>query len=87
MIISEPHDVILLLLKNIEGLLGHAFMTEGKLNAEEYRDQILDKKLFDFWLINMKELEDVIVMENRVSYHKDATLVRHWQYEENNLTN
>ena len=22
---------------------------EGKLNAEEYCDQILDKELFDFW--------------------------------------
>ena len=58
---------------------------EGKLNAEEYCDQILDKELFDFWLTSMEELGDVIVMEDGAPYHRGAASVRRRQYEEDGL--
>ena len=42
-----------------------------KLNIKKYYNQILDKKLFDFWLINMKKLEKIIIIKNKISYHRD----------------
>jgi len=58
---------------------------EGKLNAEEYCDQILDKELFDFWLMSMEELGDVLVMEDGAPYHRGAASVRRSQYEKDGL--
>ena len=59
---------------------------EGKLNAEEYCDQILDKELFDFWITSMEELGDVIVMEDRAPYHRGTASVHCKQYEECGLS-
>ena len=58
---------------------------EGKLNAEEYYDQILDKDLFDFWVTSMEELGEVLVMKDRASYHKGIASVRRKQYEKDDL--
>ena len=44
---------------------------EEKLNIKEYYNQILDKKLFDFWIISMKELENIIIMKNEALYHRN----------------
>ena len=59
---------------------------EGKLNAEEYCDQILDKELFDFWLMSMEELGDVLVMEDGAPYDRGIALVHRKQYEDNGLS-
>ena len=58
---------------------------EGKLNAEEYCEQILDKDLFDFWLTSIEELGEVVVIDDRMSYHRGAALVRCKQYEKDSL--
>ena len=58
---------------------------EGKLNAEEYCEQILDKDLFDFWLTSMEELGEVVVIEDGAPYHRGAASVRRKQYEEDSL--
>ena len=54
---------------------------EGKLNAEQYCSQILDGELFDFWNISMKELGNVLVMEDGAPYHTGVASVRRKQYE------
>ena len=51
-------------------------------NAEEYCSQILDNELFNFWMISMEELGNVIVMEDGAPYHKGVASVRRKQYEE-----
>ena len=68
----------LVVLPKIEG--------EEKLNAEEYCDQILDKDLFDFWLMSMEELEDILVLRDGVPYYRSIASVRHRQYEEDDLS-
>ena len=41
----------------------------GKLDAEGYCSQILDKELFDFWMISIEELGKVVVIEDGALYH------------------
>ena len=48
---------------------------EGKLNVEEYCEQILDKDLFDFCLTSMEELGEVVVIEDGILYHRGAASV------------
>jgi Transposase/DDE superfamily endonuclease len=55
---------------------------DGKLKAEEYCEEILDKELFDFWQTSMEELGCVVVMEDGAPYHKGPASVRRRQYEE-----
>ena len=63
----------LMMLNEIEG--------EEKLDAEEYCSQILDKELFDFWLISMEELGNVLIMEDGAPYHMGVASVRRRQFE------
>ena len=59
-------------------------IVDGKLDVEGYCSQILDKELFDFWLISMKELDNVLVMKDEASYHMNVASIRRKQYEKNN---
>ena len=53
----------------------------GKLTADDYCAQILDRELFDFWMTSMKELSDVAVMEYGAPYHRSVASLRRMQYE------
>jgi hypothetical protein len=55
---------------------------EGKLNAKEYVEEIMDKKLFDFWIDSMEDVGYVHIMEDGAPYHMGAANARRKQYEE-----
>jgi len=55
---------------------------EGKLNAQEYMEEIIDKELFDFWIKSMEDVGYVHVMEDGAPYHKGAATARRKQYEQ-----
>ena len=55
---------------------------EGKFNAREYVDEIMDGELFDFWASSMEELGDVLVIEDGVGYHLGAASHRRQQYQQ-----
>ena len=55
---------------------------EGKLMADVYCDQILDKELFDFWQESMEELGDCLVMEDGAPYNRGIASVCRREYEE-----
>src|SRR5436190_23954346 len=48
---------------------------DGKLNIEDYCSQILDKELFDFWMISIEELGKVVVIEDGALYHSGVISV------------
>jgi hypothetical protein len=53
---------------------------EGKLNALEYTEIILDGEMFDFWQEQI-DVGDVWVIEDGTPYHKGAATLRRKQYE------
>jgi hypothetical protein len=55
---------------------------EGKLNAVEYVEEIMDKELFDFWIESMEDVGYVHIMEDGAPYHMGAATARRKQYEE-----
>jgi DDE superfamily endonuclease len=55
---------------------------EGKLNALEYTEVIMDGEMFDFWQQGMEDEGYVWVMEDGAPYHKGAASLRRKQYEE-----
>jgi hypothetical protein len=52
---------------------------DGKMNAEEYLDEILDKELFDFWLEGMEDVGYLLVMEDGAPYHQGVASTRRKQ--------
>src|SRR5271156_2492402 len=53
----------------------------GKMNARDYVDEIMDKELFDFWIIGMEEAGHVLVMEDGAPYHQSVASLRRKQLE------
>ena len=53
---------------------------EGKLDAKEYCDEIIDKELFNFWRDGMEELGDLLIMEDGAPYHKGVASRRRSEY-------
>ena len=53
------------------------------MNAVEYVTEIMDKKLFDFWLESMKDVGYVHIMEDGAPYHMGAAMERRKQYKKN----
>ena len=51
----------------------------GKMNTEEHYEIILDREMFNFWIESSKELEQVVIMEHRVGYYKEYSIVRRKQ--------
>ena len=49
---------------------------DGKLKAEQYCAEILDKELFDFWMESMEDVGNVLVMEDGAPYHQGCASKR-----------
>src|SRR5579859_668163 len=43
---------------------------DGKLKAQQYCAEILDKELFDFWMESMEDIGYVFVMDDGAPYHQ-----------------
>src|SRR5436190_5406982 len=54
---------------------------EAKFNAREYVKEIMDGELFERWAKGMKELGDILIMEDGAGYHCGAATVRREQYQ------
>ena len=54
---------------------------EGKLNAKEYCEVIMDGELLDFWMRSMKDMGYVFVMEDGAFYHREVATMRRKEYE------
>jgi hypothetical protein len=55
---------------------------QGKINAREYCDIIMDGEFFDCWQEGSEELGYVMMMEDGAPYHKGAASVRRKELEE-----
>jgi len=54
---------------------------DGKMNAEEYLEEIMDKELFDFWITGMEEVGYLLIMEDGAPYHQGVASIRRKQLE------
>ena len=54
---------------------------EGKLNAEEYCEIVLDGELFGFWTEGMEQVRYLWVMEDGAPYHQGVASKRRKQLE------
>ena len=54
---------------------------EGKLNAKEYCEIIMDGELFTFWIDGMEDAGYVLVMEDGAPYHRGAASIRRKELE------
>ena len=54
---------------------------QGKLNAEEYCEVILNGEMYDFWQASKLELGDVYMMEDGAPYHKGKATKRRQKLE------
>ncbi len=54
---------------------------DGKFNAEEYVDVIMDGELFNRWKKGMEELGDLLIMEDGAAYHQGIVSRRREQYQ------
>src|SRR2546423_2475414 len=43
---------------------------DGKMNAEEYCDIIMDGEMFDFWVKGSEEIGCLLMIEDGAAYHK-----------------
>ena len=55
---------------------------DGKMNAVEYRDIIMDGEMFDFWTQSSEEVGCVLMMEDGVPYHRGCATARRKELEE-----
>jgi transposase len=55
---------------------------DGKFNAREYVDVIMDRELFDRWAKGMEELGDIMIMEDGAGYHQGVATQRRKQYQQ-----
>ena len=55
---------------------------DGKFNAEEYLEVIMDGAMFDFWLEGMEDVRHLLMMEDGVPYHKGVASVRRKELEQ-----
>lgn len=58
---------------------------DGKMNAQDYVDEIMDREFFDFWRDSMEELGDVWIMEDGAGYHQGVAASRRQQYIQDGL--
>jgi len=65
-----------------KGIIIQEKVGEGKMNVEEYLEEIFDKELFDFWMEGMEDRGQLYVMEDRALYHKSVASIRRKQLEE-----
>ena len=54
---------------------------DGKMNAVEYRDIIMDGEMFDFWTQSSEEVGCVLMMEDGAPYHKGCATARRKELE------
>ena len=54
---------------------------QGKINAKEYCDVIMDGEFFDCWQEASEELGYVMMMEDGAPYHKGAATIRRKELE------
>ena len=54
---------------------------DGKMNAEEYCDIIMDGEMFDFWIQGSEELGALLMMEDGAAYHQGCATVRRKELE------
>ena len=54
---------------------------DGKFNAEEYMDVIMDGELFNRWKKGMEELGDLLIMGDRAGYYQGIASRRREQYQ------
>ena len=55
---------------------------DGKMNAEEYCDIIMDGEMFDFWVKGSEEIGCLLMMEDGAAYHKGCATKRRKELEE-----
>jgi len=53
---------------------------DGKLNSQEYCEEIMDGELFNFWQSSAEELGCVLVMEDGAPYHQGICTQRRKEY-------
>lgn len=49
---------------------------EGKITVERYLTLIMNEEMFDFWLERMKEVGNLLIMEDGTPYHKGVLLLK-----------
>jgi hypothetical protein len=49
---------------------------EGKLNAIEYTEVIMDGEMMTFWMEGMEDMGYLLIMEDGIPYHKGAAIQR-----------
>jgi len=54
---------------------------DGKMNAEEYCEIIMDGEMFDFWMQGSEELGALLMMEDGAAYHQGCATVRRKELE------
>ena len=54
---------------------------DGKFNAQEYVDVIMDQEMFDFWLEGMEDVGYLLMIEDGASYHQGVATKRREQLE------
>ena len=55
---------------------------EGKLNAAEYCEIIMDGEMFDFWLDGMEDVGYLMMMEDGAPYHRGVSSKRRKELEQ-----
>ena len=54
---------------------------DGKMNANDYVNFIMDEEMFDFWMKSCEELGQVIIMKDGAGYHNEIANVRRRELE------
>ena len=55
---------------------------QGKLNATEYTEIIMNGEMLNFWMEGMEDVGYLMMMEDSTLYHKGATILRRNEYEQ-----
>jgi hypothetical protein len=55
---------------------------DGKMNAQEYCDIIMDGEMYDFWEQSSEELGYILVMEDGAPYHMGCATTRRKELQE-----
>jgi len=55
---------------------------DGKINAREYVDVVMDGEMFDFWMEGSEEVGSLMMMEDGAPYHRGCATERRKQLEE-----